>query len=379
MKNRIFAVSICLALAGSAFAGWTVQVPESEFTAVVGGANTALNALADAGGGVYFMGNNNATNRMIVKVDTNQAPGSRVTQVCTDADLVAAIAVANGAQTDPPATAVRFQALGVNANGKLLAFLDGSAMQSALVAIEPNAPHTINVLCCENASPTSPIEGGNGMVVKGNIAYLLCDGAFLNPNGDCIMSVDTSTLVNDGSKVATVAVNEATLTAATGDVAASESINDMEFLSGNQAVAINSGATASNDNLILVDVVAGTASLYVNATDIEADIAATDVGYNSVTIDGTGRVILFNGFGAGATDDSVLILSNVVAPNTDTLCDTEPQIFAQLGGTDAFFGADGLAFDSASGRIYAASDGTGNSGLVYIPAAEAAIADWTIY
>jgi hypothetical protein len=379
MKRRIFAVSVCLALAGSAFAGWTVQVPESEFTAVAGGTNTNLNALATAGGGVYFMGNLQGTSRTILKVDTNQPAGSRVTLVCTDSDLVAAIATANGVQADPPATAVRFQALGVNSNGKLLAFLDGSGMQSALVAIEPNAPHTINVLCCENASATSPIEGGNGMLVKGNIAYLLCDGGFNNPNGDCIMSVDTSTLVNDGSKPANVVVTEATLTAATGDVAASQAINDMELLSGNQAVAVNSGAGASNDNLILVDLVAGTASLYVNATDIEADIAATDVGYNSITIDGTGRVILFNGFGAGATDDSVLILSNVVAPNADTIADLEPNIAAQLGGTDAFIGADGLVFDSGSGRIVAASDGTGDSGLIYIPASEAAVSDWTLY
>ena len=389
MKKHLSFIAAAMLVAGSLQAQltWTVLVPESEITAVAGGANTNLNALAmdPNNPNVFVVGNLEGTNRKILKIDLSQPPSSRVSVVATDVALVTAIGVANGANPDPPASAVRFQALGFNANGKILAYLDGSGMQAALVAIEPVAPHTINVLTCETSLPTSPIEGGNGMVVDGNRAYLLCDGGFGNPNGDCIMTVDTTTLVNDGSKPAVVVVTEPTLTAASGDTAANQSINDIEFINATQAVAINSGAAASNDNLILVDVALGTASLYVNATDIEADLGppTTDVGYNSVTVDNTGRVYLANMFGApsnNGADDGVLILSNIVPPNTDTALESEALIVSEAGGTDAFIGADGLVFDPSTGRVYAASDGTGNSGLMakkFVPAAN--VGDWAIY
>ncbi len=389
MKKTFFSLAVALALAGPACAQWTVQVPESEFVTVSGGVtNTNLNAIANAGGGVFFVANNingnaGAGPRNIMKVDTNQPPGSRVTLVTSDTLLAAAIGVANGAQADPAATAIRIQALGVNSNGKLIAFLDGSGMQSALLAIEPNSPFNISVLCCDSPTfPVSPIEGGNGMVMAGNTAYLLCDGGFGNPDGDCIKSVDTSTLVNDGSKAATLAVTEATLLAATGDTAANDSINDMKLLSGNNYVAINSGATGSNDNVITVNPVAGTASLLVNATDLEADLGSTDVGYNSVAVDGAGRVWLANMFGTPSNasgDDGVLILSNIVPPNASTALESEGKIFANAGGTDAFIGADGMVYDSVTNRVYVASDGTGNSGLMYIVASTADVPDWTLY
>ncbi|MCX7718422.1 MAG: hypothetical protein N2111_08485 [Candidatus Sumerlaeaceae bacterium] len=389
MKKHLSLLAVTLLTAGlvQAQATWTVLIPESEITAVAGGTNTNLNALGmdPNNPNVFVAGNLEGTNRKILKFDLSQPPGSRVSVVATDVALVTAIGAANGANPDPPASAVRFQALGFNANGKILAYLDGSGMQAALLAIEPIPPYTINVLCCETTSPTSPIEGGNGMVVQGNTAYLLCDGGFGNPNGDCIMSVDTSTLVNDGSKPATVLVTEATLTAASGDTAANQSINDIEFLNATQAVAINSGAAASNDDLIRVDFSSNSAIKYVLATDIEADLGppTTDVGYNSVTVDSAGRVYLANMFGAptnAGADDGVLILSNIVPPNADTALQSEAQIVSEAGGSDAFIGSDGLVFDASTGRVYAASDGTGNSGLIakkFTPAA--AVGDWSIY
>jgi hypothetical protein len=110
-------------------------------------------------------------------------------------------------------------------------------MQAALLASNQSRSQHHQCADLRDQFTHSPIEGGNGMVVDGNRAYLLCDGAFGNPNGDCIMSVDTTTLVNDGSKPATVVVTEATLTAASGDTPANQSINDIEFINATQAVA----------------------------------------------------------------------------------------------------------------------------------------------
>jgi hypothetical protein len=50
-------------------------------------------------------------------------------------------------------------------------------------------------------------------------------------------------------------------------------------------------------------------------------------------------------FGApsnSGADDGVLILSNIVPPNTDTALESETLIFGEAGGSDAFIGADGL-------------------------------------
>jgi hypothetical protein len=359
---------------------WTLAVSEAATTAVAGGTNTNLNALGGNGNGLFVAGNSDGTNRKILAFST---ASSTVTVIATDVELVAAITAMNGTAADPAASAVRFQGLGFNSNGKIIAFLDGSGMASTLLAIEPTAPHTISVLSTAVDAAVSPVEGGNGFTMRGNIAYMLVDSTF-SATEDKIVSVDTSTLVNTGLAPVTVSVGEVALLAASGDSATNNSLNDIKFISNTQAIVLNSGATASNDNLILVDVLAGTASIYVNATDIEADTGGVnDVGYSGLAVDHLGKVYLANMFGVSnvGADDGVIFLSGITPPNATATVDTEAKIVGDLGGTNFFIGADGMFFDSSNGnRVYAVSDGAGNSGLIYYNAGpNASVKDWSLY
>lgn len=379
-KSLSLALAACLLAAGSSSyaQSWSVVINEAITTSVAGGTNTNLNALGGNGSGVFVAGNLEGSNRKILKFDVNS---TSVSVVATDAQIVAAIAAMNGTNADPAATAVRFQGLGFNANGKIIAYIDGASMEAALLSIEPTPPHTINVLSTGVNGTTSPVEGGNGLVLVGNTAYVLVDGAF-GAAGDAVRSVDTATIVNDGSKTATTVVGEAALLAASGQTAADHSLNDIKFINANEAVVINSGVTNSNDNLVLVNVATGTASTYVAATDIEADLGVTDVGYGALAIDASGAVYLGNNFGvaADAADDGIIKLTGITPPNASASAKSELTMIAELGGTNYSTGADGLYFESSSNFLYAVSDGAGNSGLIRIQVGPSAnVKDWSMY
>jgi hypothetical protein len=87
MKKYLSLFAAAMLVAGSlqAQVTWTVLVPESEITAVAGGTNTNLNALAmdPNNPNVFVVGNLEGTNRKILKIDLSQPPGSRVSVVAT--------------------------------------------------------------------------------------------------------------------------------------------------------------------------------------------------------------------------------------------------------------------------------------------------------
>lgn len=357
------AATIVVASAGAQAQTWGIVINEATTTAALGvsNSNTNLNALGGNGAGLFVAGNVTGTSRTIVAFNANATTASVIT---TDQQLVNAIAAVNGASVDPAASAVRFQGIGINNDGRIICYLDGSAMAAALLAIDPLPPHAINVLSTAvGGQTTAPVEGGNGFVLRGNTAYMLVDGGF-SAAEDAVIAVDTSTIVNTGLAPVTTVVGQAALLAATGDTNTNNSLNDISFINATEAVVINSGATASNDNVIKVNVSNGTASLLVAATDIEADLGATDVGYSAVEVDNNGNIYLANMFGAGATDDSIITLTNITPPNATATAKLETTLVTELGGTDFFLGADGFHFEPVTGRLYGVSDGVGNSGLI---------------
>lgn len=371
-------------LAGSAMAqlNWEFVATEAQITAVTGLTDFFNGEIAvDSSGLIAVVCTNGGDKILLI------TPGTPTTIqiLASQADLLAAVNAANGTATD--LTTISIQSLKFNANGKLIAYSDGSSPQTAcLFALEPTVPTTINVLCCAVDANPSPVEGGNGLIVNGNTAYVLVD-SYYGAAEDAVLSVDTSTLVNDGSKTATTLIGEAALMTATGQANPNDmSINDGAMMSATELLLINSGITNSNDNLIKVDVTGPTASLYLEATAIEADLLAldsgnTDVGYSSVTY-ANGVVYVNNRFGTGPADDGILILSNISSPSTvDTLLQTEGDVATMLGATGGnlnYGASDGLAYDAFNGRILYSCGGTGTDGVIASPLLTE-VSDWSLF
>ncbi len=360
---------------------WSVLVPESEIVAAAGGTASGLGAMATNGAGLLAAVNNNGTTRQILRVDLSKPAGSRVTVAVTAADLAAALAAGNGTATDPAATAIRVSALGFTAPGSLVALLDSpTGMHGALVVIQPNAPHTIRYLCGDHDATISPVEGSDGMAVVGSKVYVVLNDSLGSAQGDVVMAVDTASPQADGTAPATVAVNQTPLMGATGDIPSNMGLNGAADNGAGHLLATNSGTTLATDNVVRLDPAAGTAATHVAATDIESDIGATDVGFTSIAVDSSGRVWLANMSGTGTGDNGIVILDAISPPTATATLHSEGKIRTEAGGSNVFLAPGALAFDAASGRILASSDGTGNSGILAYPAVTVSrVAGWEVY
>jgi len=309
-----------------------------------------------------------------------------VTLIATAVQIAAAIGTANGTTDDPIALQINIQTVRFNADGNIIVYTRNSAGtdaqgdQGTLLAIEPTAPYTIHVLATAKNGGNTPVPGGMGMVMNGNTAYILNDNYYFPNLAEGIYAISTSPVVDDGSKTTTLIVDSAALQAASGDSSSALALSDGVMLDANTMILINSGVTASNDNLVKVDLSGTpTASLYVAATDIEADLGTTDVGFTAITADPSGKVYLHNYYGNSTFDDGVVILSNIVPPNADAAIELETKIATDLGGTDFNSGGwDSLAYSSVRGGVLMLSGGTGCKGVVRC-APVSAVSDWTLY
>lgn len=219
-----------------------------------------------------------------------------------ETDFAAAVSAAGGSQTE-----FTIQSLAVDSNGDVIVLTDGSSPEYAFLFNVDVATGNVEVITGLDATPPS-IEGGDALAVIGTTAYIYADGYYGCPTGDSVLSIDTT--LTGGTTAATVVVQDSDFQALTsGNV---WGINDMDVNSDGDLVLCNSAYAGANDNIVLLDLPAGTLSILVDATDIESDLGATDVGFTSMAVDAANadRIYLYNYYGQGDGDDDMIVIDN---------------------------------------------------------------------
>ncbi|MDK2973579.1 MAG: hypothetical protein PWP23_3334 [Candidatus Sumerlaeota bacterium] len=367
MKHGFAALAVAGLLVPAAQAqDWEYLLPESELTLAIDQTDYRSGELAIfANGDLAFVDTNPSGDEdTIWYVDLSGATPD-ITPIAAADELLEAIDLANGAVAAP--TEINVQAMGVNTNGVLIVATDGASPETAAVfAIDPANSNAISVLSCDTGSG-SPVEGINGFAVVGDTACVLVESTF-GAAEDAVLTLDTSTLVNTGAAPVTTLIGQADLLTATGETDANNmSLSTAAALDANTLLVVNSGSAASNDNIISVDLTTGAGSLYVAATDIEADLGATDVGFVAITT-GDGKVFLSNGYGSGTSDDGIVVLSNVVPPNAEATVELESDIAEQVTGATGgslYLASDALVYNPLTGYVITPSDSNGSvEGLI---------------
>lgn len=382
MKRLILFVSMFVLLLAMSVQGqsWTFMATESEITTVTG-KDSFWNAEIGTDGNGLFVFVCRRNEDTLLLLDPDGSPKIQI--LASQQNMVDAINAANGDHAD--VTEVSIQAVDFNANGKVIVYSDaGDPEQAAVMALEPTVPTTFNVLSCAVGSGgNSPVEGGNGMVVNGNTVCLLVEGGY-GASEDAILSLDSSTLVNDGSATVSTLIGESDLMTAAGETSNSDyRHNDAVMKDSNTMIVLNAGSNSSNDNLIQIDLSGGTpsASLYVDSSDIVSDLGGTvsDIGPEAMGIDSIGEVYLTNRYGDGEAQNGVLILQNISPPNCDATYDSESTIAGDLGGTSTqYFTGDTLVYDPVGNRMFLSCGGTGTNGVVYKDMTTI-VEDWNLY
>ncbi len=368
----------------SAQNAWQYLATESEFTAVTGNTQATFASLAVHSSGdlaVYDdtppSGGNVQANIMLVR--PNQSP--KITRIATRAQLLTALDGANG--TTPLPAEIYPIGLDFNNNGQVIVFCLDSDVRGALFAINTTAPYAINVLSCSVNSGTSPVKGGSGFFCRGNKAYLLFDRDEGAPT-DRLSVVDTSTLVNNGSRVPTLVIDEGALAAASGGttgLGGTMFLNDGEAIDDNNLVLLNGNYFGTNSNMVkvtLTPAAAASASRYVNASDTQTDLGATSIGYSAMTLNGA-NPILSNRNGSGTGARGIVFLSNIASPNADASLDSEAKIKTDLGiSSNINIEERCLVFDPLRQRATAAHWSFPTSGIIARGLA-ANVDDWQMY
>lgn len=351
-KNGLCSAAVAALVACSSLASaqsWSFLVPESEFLAATGLTDMDSKTMASDGNGlIAAVDIDDTSNERVVLIDTNATVGSQGALVATAVSISAAIDAIAGTSPAYSSTALRTQGLGFNTAGEIIVYCDDGTNAAALVAINPVTPFNIRVLSASVNSAASPVEGGNGMFMQGDTAYLLVERTF-GASEDALLAVDTSAAVSDGTATVTPIVGETELLAASGQTDANYRHVAGVALSPTELLILNSGVIGSNDDILKVTLGApNTATTHVRATAIEAAIGATDVGFTGIALDTEGRIYLANWFGAGATDDSVVTISSVTDPDTITASfESETAISGDVGGTTLIMGKGNLAYDAS--------------------------------
>ena len=275
----------------------------------------------------------------LVEIDlTDGTTTARVTQ----ADLVAAMDAANGG--DPAPTNITPQSVGIASDGDIIVTSDGGGGETGAVFSIDSGTFAVSVVSGATAASQASVEGINvGATVVGNNVYYWTEDGF--GGTDDIYVVDT----NDGAApdaIGTVFCTEADILAVTGQSAGDPRISDMITNPDGDILAANSGSSSSNDDILRIFVTTGTpgsVEVYLAATDVEADLGITDVGY-TVIDQRNDSLILGNFFGTGAEDDAFIQVDNISGGAGDaSLLITEAQAVAdpEIGGTSWFVSNNG--------------------------------------
>ncbi|MBN1902267.1 hypothetical protein JW926_13160 [Candidatus Sumerlaeota bacterium] len=377
-KISVFCLMVFLLVFG-AQAQWQFMATNAEITAVTGETSYYSGPIGTNGAGLFAVVCNKTASKILL---INPAtPTNKVQLLATQQNLVDAVNAANGDHAD--VTKVTIVGIDFNGDGKIIACSDGSSPEeAALFALEPTVPTTIYVLSCAVGSTgTSPLEGSMGVEVGGGYSACVLVNDFYGAAEDAVLQVDVSTLVNDGSAPVSSFIGETALQTASGD--ADPAFCDLAF-SPDGIILGNSGASGNNDNLVCYYdnmVAPPSLYLYLAATDIESDIANTDIGYNALAVDSVGNVFLANSFGSGTADDGIIMIQNISSPNGDaTIFNTETEIATDLGNPSGsvYFGNDGIVYDAFGNRLVLTTSGSGLEGVIY-KALTSSVSDWALY
>jgi hypothetical protein len=313
-----------------------------------------------------------ANNEVFLFDEMATPPLAKLTDTAT---LKAKVDAANGA--DPAPTAMTIQTLDVDSDGHLVILTDGADPEVAYLFhydIQTKALTLVSGLDRPFApvSTASSIEGNRSMAVVGTIAYITLNDRFNAFNGDTIVGIDVHA-PDTGKAVATELVSQSKLEAVVG-VGQDIDLNDIAVRpSKGTLVAINSGRAQSNDDILEIDPKTGTVSVLVAATDIEADLKATDVGYTAVDVGTNDVIYLANAFGTSgepATRGIIAIANPAAGKGDATLYASLAEIIASpnvrnISGaaiTSLSYQNAGLAVNPKTGEVAFAESNT--SGVI---------------
>ncbi|GAB4324631.1 MAG: hypothetical protein Kow0059_20350 [Candidatus Sumerlaeia bacterium] len=359
---------------------WQMLLDEATILSVTGDSDIELQCLTALSDGRFIVADD--LNDKLLLLDPNGAtPTDKVKVMANQTDIFNAIDSANG--TSPAPTVYSPRGSGVNSAGKFLFYSDGASEPGTVIALEPTAPYTISVLSTSVNGNPSPVEGGAGMWVGGNTAYLLVERNF-GAAEDAVLKLDVSTIVNDGSLVPTTLTGETDLLTATGEASNSSlAVNCTEGISpsATEIIVGNSGSGSSNDNLISINVSTGAASLYLQATDIEADLPDSDIGFSDIAISPNGDIILTNSFGGASFDDGVIHVTGITPPNGTATGWSETTIATDVGQPSGQVSHqdENAVWDATRNAFVIASDGNLTEGLLMIQMPPATVGDWNLY
>jgi hypothetical protein len=305
-------------------------------------------------------------NNEIFLVDVSVAPPV-FTKVTDTATLKKKVDDANG--PDPAPTAMTPQTLDVDSDGHVIILTDGADPEVAyLFHVDQTVTPPVVTLVSGLDRPFLPlssassIEGNRSMAVIGHTAYITLNDRFNAFNGDSIVKIDVHS--PDGGKTAAMDfVSQSQLEAVVG-VGQDIDLNDIAVRPAKGTlVAINSGRAQSNDDLLEIDPRTGVVSLLVAATDIEADLATTDVGYSGIDIGTNDVIYLANAFGTSGQPPhrGIIAIANAGGGRGDaTLFASQAEIIASptvrtISGapiTSLSYQNAGLAVSPTTGEVF---------------------------
>jgi hypothetical protein len=308
---------------------------------------------ATANNRLYFSDASDSTNTEIFEVYSITAEVfAKVTDTQT---LKAKVDQVNGSAPAPSVMTV--QALSVDSSGHVIILTDGPAPETAYLFRVNPATKAVTVLSgLDGPAPgRSSIEGNSSMAVFDTTAYITLNDAFGAVRGDSIVQVET-TSADGGATAATELVSAAQLQTAMKAKAEVIALNDIAVRpAAGTLVAINSGSPDSSDDLIEIDPFTGRVTLLVAATDIEADIGTTDVGFSAIEIGPNDVIVLANAFGTVGehANRSIIAIRNAGNGGGDARPYAyEVEILAQAPVSQLGFVNGGLAIHPITGEVF---------------------------
>lgn len=311
-------------------------------------------------------------NNEIFIVDVSVSPPV-FTKVTDTATLKQKVDNENG--PDPAPTAMTPQTLDVDRDGHVIILTDGADPELAyLFHVDQTATPPVVTLVAGLDRPFLPvssvssIEGNRSMAVIGHTAYITLNDRFNAFNGDSIVKIDVHS-PDGGKTAATELVSQSQLEAVVG-VGQDIDLNDIAVRPAKGTlVVINSGRRESNDDLLEIDPQTGAVSVLVAATDIEADLGTTDVGYSGIDIGPNDIIYLANAFGTSgqAANRGIIAVANAGGGKGDaTLFASQAEVIADpnvrtISGspiTSLSYQNAGLAVSPVTGEVFFAERNT---------------------
>lgn len=297
------------------------QIADANGTNVAG-----PNKLAVTAEGHYvFTDTSDTANERVYLADVSTDPPT-IRLITEENALRDKIDAVNGAAGRP--AAVSIQSVGVDEDGQIILASDQSGAESGMIfRVNPDTG-AITLLAGLDGEPTqTSVEGIGFIAVKGRTVYVILEANFGALNGDTIATVSVDA-PDGGQTPAQEFVSEDAFRALLGLIDPL-AFRPVGFLPNGNLVIANSAAGAASDDVLEINVETGAVSLLVAATDIEADIGASDIGQNGGAVDANGTLYFTNAFGVGDTDDGVIVVRNAGGGVGDaSMLATEAQIIA---------------------------------------------------